>query len=332
MLVSQIRPSRVLAMKKRGVTTLSHLQERHCDAVSDNKGQSSSLFKKFAVVGGGNMAEAILSALKGSEKQNMENILVAEKSQSRLDYLQKKYGVRCTTDVKEAVKGAEITMLCVKPQNIEDVAEEIREGGNELPGILLSIVAGYPIATLQELFGNKSVIRTMPNTPASVMQGMTVWHATKGCDPEVVKKAQVVLECIGQTAQVTEERYLDMATAVSGSGPAYVFLVMESMIEAAVHVGFPRKMATQLVVQTIKGSAIFAENAELPVETLRHNVTSPGGTTASALYALERGGFRTVVADAIWAAYRRSLELGDKNSNVGPGRAHLHIPSARDSE
>mmetsp|Transcript_18572 Transcript_18572/g.30955 ORF Transcript_18572/g.30955 Transcript_18572/m.30955 type:complete len:164 (-) Transcript_18572:1045-1536(-) len=161
----------------------------------------------------------------------------------------------------------------------------------------------------------------MPNTPASILEGMTVWYPAAEVSPETIDRARQLLEMTGTALQVNAENMLDMATAISGTGPAYVFLTMEAMIDTAVHIGIPREMAKIMVGNTVKGSAIYALENEASVSDLRYNVTSPGGTTASALYELEKGGYRTVVADAVWAAYRRSLELGNEDSNVGPGRS-----------
>ena len=138
-------------------------------------------------------------------------------------------------------------------------------------------------------------------------------------DNELVSK---VLGAFGEEHMVKEEKFLDMATALSGSGPAYVLLLMESMIDTGVHLGFPRAVASKLVLQTVRGTAIYADATnDATVNGLRGDITSPGGTTASALYELERGGFRTTVSDGVWAAYRRSLELGGQDSNVGPNRS-----------
>jgi pyrroline-5-carboxylate reductase len=148
----------------------------------------------------------------------------------------------------------------------------------------------------------------------------------------LVEKARVILEAMGQQIEVTDESYLDMATAISGSGPAYIYLVMESLIDAAVHIGFPRDVAGKLVTQTIKGSAAYAQSSEANLSQLRYDVTSPGGTTASAVYTLERGGFRNVCGDAVWSAYRRALELGGNNPNVGPGRNSFNQPDQNQKE
>lgn len=264
------------------------------------------------------MAEAILNALYVGKVQNMADVHVYDTYVKRTLFLQKKYGITVSKSADESIKNAEVIVLAVKPQNVEQLAASIITPPT---GMILSIVAGYTIAKISEKFATKLVIRTMPNTPAMISEGITVWHATAETPKLLKDKTAVLLHSIGEEVEVQDEKYLDMATAISGSGPAYVFLTMESMIDAGVHMGFSREIATKLVIATLRGSASYAMQSDLTVPSLKNNVTSPAGTTASALYELERGGFRTVVADAIWAAYRKALELGGQDSNVGPGRS-----------
>jgi pyrroline-5-carboxylate reductase len=158
----------------------------------------------------------------------------------------------------------------------------------------------------------------MPNTPAQVGEGMTVWTATNKVTGKQREQAQAILRALGHEMYVTEETFLDMATAISGTGPAYVFLLMEALIDAAVHLGFSRADARTLVLQTVRGTATYALQSSLHPAELRNQVTSPGGTSAHALYQLEKGGFRTVLSKAVWAAFQRSVALGTLNSDVRP--------------
>eukprot|EP01040_Poterioochromonas_malhamensis_P004751 gene4751-5098_t len=295
----------------------NHLQVMSSRFSTNN---DSSLCTKICFLGGGQMCEAILGALQSKNIQSAKNIVVVDTHEKRLAYMQNKYGVQVSTDAEEGIKDSEIAILSVKPQNVKSLASSII---HPPPGLLLSIVAGLPVADIKRYFRTNKVIRSMPNTPAMVLEGMTVWLSTPETPAHLIDKATTLLNSFGEQMQVYDEQYIDMATAVSGSGPAYVFLTMEAMIDAAVHLGFPRDMATKLVIATIKGSAIYAQQSEDHTARLRNSVTSPGGTTASALYQLERGSFRTVVADAIWAAYRRALELGGNDPNVGPGRSRF---------
>lgn len=172
------------------------------------------------------------------------------------------------------------------------------------------------------------IARSMPNTPAIIGQGLTVWCSTPNIESEEKEHIEKILNSFGKSIFVEDESYIDMSTAISGSGPAYIFLLMEAMIDAAVHMGFSRETATTLVHHTILGSTMYAMESKEHPAVLRNSVTSPAGTTASAIYELENGKFRTVIKDAIWACYRRSLEMGGSDSNVGPGRVSFPPPPA----
>ncbi len=186
--------------------------------------------------------------------------------------------------------------------------------------LVLSIAAGIGIAAIKKGLGHDAVVRVMPNTPAQVGEGMSVWTATSAVSNNHKDMAQTILRAMGKELHVPDEKYIDMATAVSGSGPAYVFLIMEALTDAAVHIGLPRETAGELVSQTVLGSAYMTrETGKHPAE-LKNMVTSPGGTSAEALYYLEKAGFRTAISRAIWAAYQRSLELGKEQP--------IHIPDA----
>ncbi len=283
-----------------------------------NCATKSPLGSKLACIGGGRMAEAILNALTTKNIIPMQNVHVYDVNEDRLAYLKDKYKIVPCNSMNDCVSNSELIILAVKPQHVGIVAESLT-----IPitnSVVISIAAGVEIKQLVNKFKTQLVIRTMPNTPAMVLEGITVWTATKETPPQLLEKAKALFNTFGDEIEVSDEAYLDMATAVSGSGPAYVFLTMEAMIDASVHLGFPRETAIKLVTATIKGSAVYSQQSKDNLTTLRNNVTSPGGTTASALYELERGNFRTVIADGIWAAYRRSLELGNRNPNVGPGR------------
>jgi pyrroline-5-carboxylate reductase len=177
--------------------------------------------------------------------------------------------------------------------------------------MVLSILAGVRIRTIADGLANSSVVRAMPNTPAQIGQGITVWTATHEVADEQHAQAKALLGALGDEIYMDDEKYLDMATALSGTGPAYVFLFMEAMIDAGVHMGFSRKDAEKLVLQTMRGSVEYALTSAMHPAQLRNQVTSPGGTSAEAIYQLEKGGIRTVLSRAVWAAYQRSVSLGD---------------------
>jgi pyrroline-5-carboxylate reductase len=275
--------------------------------------------ERFALVGPGVMAEAMLNGLLFRAGVGPRSLVASGPRPERLKELAEHYGVGTTTDNRAAVADATVVVLCVKPQSLPAVLEELK-GAIPAGALVLSIVAGASLSSLAERLGHAAVVRAMPNTPAQIGQGITVWAATGDVSPAQRETAQQVLECMGKQIFAEDEDELDMATALSGTGPAYVFLFMEALVDAGVHLGFPRRIAEQLVVQTLKGSVAFYETSPSHLARLRNQVTSPAGTTAAALYYLEKAGFRPAISRAIWAAYERSVQLGrgQKRAPVGP--------------
>ncbi|HOT92121.1 MAG TPA: pyrroline-5-carboxylate reductase [Anaerolineae bacterium] len=263
----------------------------------------------IAVIGSGVMGEALMKGLLRQSLIESQSIIGTDTWRERLENLEAQYHIRTSLDNAAAAREAEIVFLSVKPQVMGTVLENLR--GHVRPGALVfSIAAGVRIETLRQGLGVESIIRAMPNTPAQIGQGITVWTATEAVTGQQREYALTILKALGEEVYVTDEHYLDMATALSGTGPAYVYLFMEALVDAGVHLGFSRHIAQKLVFQTVIGSANFARQSDLHLASLRNQVTSPGGTTAEALYHLEKGGFRTVLSRAIWAAYVRSAELG----------------------
>ncbi len=274
------------------------------------------LKKKIAFIGPGVMAEAMIAGLLNKKLAKAENIVASGPREERGAELHKKYGIRTTTDNASAISLADVVVLSVKPQRLSEVMKGLK--GIHPDALILSIIAGANIKKISTGLKHKAIVRSMPNTPGQIGEGITVWTSSKEVTEEQQEMARGILGALGEEVFVEDESYLDMATALSGSGPAYVFLFTEALIDAGVHMGFPRRIAEQLVLQTIKGSASFYEAANRHPATLRNQVTSPGGTSAEALYYLEKAGFRTAISRAVWAAYQRSLELGKEK----PG--HLH--------
>ncbi len=255
------------------------------------------------------MGEAMLAAVLAKALAEPAAISVSDVSQPRLDYLKKKYSVTVTSDNTEAVSGKEIVILAVKPQNLAEVMAGLK-GKVKSNQLILSIIAGAKIKTITQGLGHSAVVRTMPNTPAQIGEGMSVWTATTDVSEGQKQSAKAILGAMGRELYVGDEEYLDMATAVSGSGPAYFFLMVEALVEAAIEIGLPPDRAQELVVQTMLGSAKFIQQSgEAPAE-LRKKVTSPGGTTAAALAQFEKGNFIELVKKAVRAAYERAKELG----------------------
>jgi pyrroline-5-carboxylate reductase len=266
------------------------------------------LKQKIAFIGPGAMAEAIIAGLLRQKLAKPENIIASGPRAERGAELNKKYEITTTTDNASAASRADVVVLSVKPQRLSDVMKGLK--GIRSDALVLSVIAGANIKKLSAGLKHKAIVRSMPNTPGQIGQGITVWTASKEVTEEQQEMARQILGALGQEVLVEDENYLDMATALSGNGPAYVFLFTEALIDAGVHMGFPRRIAEQLVLQTIKGSVAFYEQAGRHPATLRNQVTSPGGTSAEALYYLEKAGFRTAISRAIWAAYQRSVELG----------------------
>ncbi|MDL1909134.1 pyrroline-5-carboxylate reductase [Chloroflexi bacterium CFX6] len=280
------------------------------------------LKKKIAFIGPGVMAEAMIAGLLRKKLSKPENITATGPREERGVELHKKYGIETTTDNASAASHADVVVLSVKPQRLSEVMKGLK--GIRSDALVLSIIAGASLKKIGAGLKHKAIVRSMPNTPGQIGEGITVWTSSKEVTEEQQEMTRAILGALGEEVFVEDESYLDMATALSGTGPAYVFLFTEALIDAGVHMGFPRRIAEQLVLQTIKGSASYYGYAERHPATLRNQVTSPGGTSAEALYYLEKAGFRTAISRAVWAAYQRSLELGKEKQ--------VHIPEGRIEE
>jgi pyrroline-5-carboxylate reductase len=265
--------------------------------------------KKIAFIGSGTMAEAMIRGLLSQKIVEAGQIIAAGPRPERGERLHTRHGIHVTVDNTQAAEDGQIVVLSVKPQLLKTVLPEIR-GHLRRQDLVLSIIAGTPIERIANGLAHAAVVRAMPNTPAQIGQGITVWTDTPEVSDDQREQARTILSSLGEEIYVDDEDYLDMATALSGSGPGYVFLLMEALIDAGVHMGFSRRVASQLVFQTMRGSVEFAAQSGQHVAELRNQVTSPGGTTAEALYHMEKGGLRTVISRGIWAAYQRSIALG----------------------
>jgi pyrroline-5-carboxylate reductase len=267
--------------------------------------------KKIAFIGPGVMAEAMIAGLIRTKIAQPASLFAAGPRQERGDELIEKYGISYSIDNSEAARQADVVVISVKPQRLDRVLVGLK-GTVQPQALVLSIVAGATIEKISLGLGHSIIVRSMPNTPAQIGEGITVWTASPEVTEEQHAMAKSILGALGDEVFVEDENYLDMATALSGTGPAYVFLFMEAMVDAGVHLGFPRRIAEQLVTQTLLGSVDYYKKRSDPIHLarMRNEVTSPGGTSAEALYYLEKAGFRTAISRAIWAAYQRSKELG----------------------
>ena len=267
--------------------------------------------RTIATVGSGVMAEAIIAGVLRGHLVEPSQLIASHPRAERREQLNAVYGIRAVAANGEAVDGADVVILAIKPQMLGRVGRDIRP--HLRPGqLVLSVLAGATTRALTGALGHEQVVRSMPNTPARLGKGMTVWYATPEVSPEQRAQAAALLGALGAELEVDDEKLVAMATAVSGTGPTYVFLVMEALIDAAVHLGFPRHVAHDLVIETLEGSTLFAKQSGMHPAELRNMVTSPGGTSAAALHELESGRLRTVLSEAVWAAFRRTVELGDQ--------------------
>lgn len=283
---------------------------------------------RISFIGGGVIGEAMVGSVLAKGVATNQEIIVSDISRERRDLLTKKYQVKTTSNNVEAARGAEVIVLAVKPQDLAGVLNELREvpptdkerekaialnlelkKGLEQGQLALSIVAGATLGTLCRGLNHSSVVRAMPNMPAQVGEGITIWTATSEVTQEQKELTRSLLAALGREIYVDNEKYIDMATAVSGSGPAYVFVIIEALIDAGVHIGLPRGIAEKLVLETILGSVRAIQlTAKHPAE-LRNLVTSPGGTTVEGLLQLEKGGMRSLLLQAVIAAYEKAKTL-----------------------
>jgi len=264
----------------------------------------------IAFIGGGVMGEAMIQGLLRHETVAPDAIIASEPNEKRRRSIEQRYPIRTTADNRQAAQQGDVVVFSIKPQILARVLPELK-GMLRADQLLISIIAGGRIATLAEGLAHRAIVRAMPNTPAQIGQGLTVWTATADVNDAQREQARLVFQSLGKEIQVDDEKYLDMATAVSGTGPTYTFLVLEALIDAAVHLGFARDVAHDIVVETMLGSVLYAQQSAKHPAELRNMVTSPGGTSAEAIYQMEKGSLRTVLSKAVWAAYKKSCLLGE---------------------
>jgi pyrroline-5-carboxylate reductase len=268
---------------------------------------------RISFIGGGNMAEAMIKGLVNKNLVDASNLMVSDPLVDRLQDLEQRYRLKATIDNRLTAQAGDVVVLSIKPQVLSQVLPELH-GTVQDKSFVLSIMAGVPIKQICEGLHHRQIVRVMPNTPAMIGQGMSVWTTTPEVSESQRTQAQLILQTLGEEVEVQDEDHIDMATALNGSGPAYVFVFMEALIDAGVHMGFSRPVSQKIVLQTLQGSVALAKQSMTHPAELRNMVTSPAGTTAEALYQLEKGGFRTVLSKAVWAAYQKSKHLGGLNS------------------
>jgi pyrroline-5-carboxylate reductase len=267
--------------------------------------------KVIGFIGTGNMGEALIAGLLKAKFTTPEQIMVFDADGARLRFIQKKYGVKKATDNHHLASHCDPLLLCVKPQSMKEVIEEMADSLDSSK-LFISIAAGVPLYAI-ETYARKQLrlIRVMPNINVLVQEGASAIAPGNLATDDDVKLAKAVFDCVGRSILI-HEPLMDAVTGLSGSGPAYVFLIIEALTDAGVHLGMTRAQAFALVTQTVMGSVKLLSHTGDHPALLREKVTSPGGTTAAGLYKLEEGGLRKILIDAVIAATQRSKELGDK--------------------
>ena len=277
---------------------------------------------RIAFIGLGVMAEAIAAGLLRKGLVKPDQLVGSHPRKARREELYAKYGIQMFEANRDAVvagypedpsPGA-MVILGVKPQRLKKVLDELK-GSLHKDQVVVSVVAGAKIETIADELLHASIVRTMPNTPAQIGEGVTAWTTSTAVTEIQEQQVCAMLEALGKTVRVENERQIDMATALSATGPTYIFLVMEALIDAGVHMGFSRHVSQELVQQMILGSVLFARESHKHPAELRNMVTSPGGTSAEAIYQMEKGSLRTVLSKAVWAAFQRAEALGAKRKD-----------------
>ena len=266
--------------------------------------------KVVGFIGSGNMGEVLIRGLIQSGKVQKSDIIASDASQDRLNYISSTYGIRTTVSNVEVVESASIIMIAVKPQNIDALLDELSRSSHE-GHLFISIAAGITTDKLAAKMHHQSgIIRVMPNAPASVLAGIAALYPGRNISPEDLQRAVSIFECVGKAVIIKNEALMDVVTGLSGSGPAFVFLMIESLSDAGVQLGISRRESSILAAQTVFGAAkMLIETGRHPSE-LKDVVATPGGTTFAGLKMLEKGNFRSTVMDAVEAATARSRELG----------------------
>ena len=257
------------------------------------------------------MGEAIIRGVLAKGSLAPQDISVCDIDTSRLAALKKTYNIKPGKDHEAALKNAELVVLAVKPQNLPKLLPELK-GTLKKGQLVLSIIAGAKIDTIAKGLDHHQIVRAMPNTPAQIGVGITAWTASDKATSKQKKLAQTILDALGEEVFFSNEKFIDMATAVSGSGPAYIFYMIEGLIDAAVRIGLPRETAGELVLETVLGATLLAKQSPKSPQELRKQVTSPGGTTAAGIAVLESGKFKELLAETVAAAHKRARELGGK--------------------
>ena len=268
--------------------------------------------KKIGFIGGGNMAEAIIKGLLSSSIIKASNIFVSEPNNERQNFLTSEYKIKVLKNNLDLAKKSDVLIVAVKPQIMSEVLSRIAENVDSKT-LVVSVAAGYPVSQIEKALkqGKKKklcVVRTMPNTPSVVLEGVTAITAGKSVSKADLKISHEIFQAVGRTVEVPEEQ-IDAVTGLSGSGPAYIFMIIEALSDAGVKMGLSRDVANELTIQTVLGSALLVRETGTTPGELQNRVPSPGGTTLAGLHALEKGSLRATLMNAVEKATLRSKEL-----------------------
>ena len=267
--------------------------------------------KKIGFIGTGNMGEALISGLIYSDSSKPENIICSDVREDRLEFVGEKYGVATTTENTDVVKASEIIVYATKPQIIASVLKETAPG-LDMSKLIISIAAGVPLAAIESCLNKKlRLIRVMPNIAAFVKESATAIAAGNNASKDDIKLAMAIFDSVGKSIFLKENHLMDAITGLSGSGPAYIFLIVDAMADAGVKMGLSRQDALLLSTQTVLGAATLLRDSNEHPGKLKDRVTSPGGTAIAGLHTLEEGGLRTTLINAVETATGRSKELGE---------------------
>ena len=269
---------------------------------------------RLSFIGCGVMAETMIAGLLRRKIVAPENIVGSHPRDARRKELETRHGIRMFESNSDAAKAVSngsnsAVVLSVKPQRISRVLDDLKDSVPE-NCLVMSIVAGARMETISDRLGTRRVVRAMPNTPSQIGAGITAWTCDNKVTQDERERVRGLLTALGKQLYVETENMIDMATSLSATGPTYIFMVMEALTDAGVHLGFSRDMAKELVQETMLGSVKFAMDSHKHPAELRNMVTSPGGTSAEAIYQMEKGTLRTVLSKAVYAAYKRAVDLG----------------------
>ncbi len=266
---------------------------------------------KLAFIGGGTMAEAILRGVLDAQVAAATDVAIGEPRPERRQFLSGEFGVQAHQGNLDAAREADLLILAIKPEDLPVIFQELGERLRPEQAVV-SIIAGAKMSTLSKGLSHESIIRVMPNTPAQIGQGMSMWTCSRQVSDQHREFTRSIVSTVGKEIYVDDEKYMDMATALSASGPAYVFMIIEALIDAGVYVGLPRDMARTMTLQTVYGSTqLVMETGRHPAD-LKDMVVSPGGTTAEGLQVLERAGVPAAIVNAVNAAFQKSIKLGQE--------------------